>query len=497
MDNNNINNVPEQNELRGGYADKLENQQPSGSPTAPQYSRVGGDGQYRYVPQNSGYVPVNNVNQYQQTYPVYNAQSPQYAQNPTYVRYAQPVQDSGNTSSGWFSAKKKLLAGIAIGIAACVLLGGIGVAAVRGIRRSAAPDSQKDPANLIIAETPVTEVIVPEDDATLLNYAQIAAKVRSGVVGVTCYTNANGWGTFTYSQGSGFIITDTGYVVTNSHVINDDDHSKYDITVTVTDTNGENQEVEAEVIGYDKRSDLAVLKFDPKDLSFSVCELGDSTALVLGEEVVAIGNPGGAQFAGSVTNGIVSGLNRVIEDNNGASDTSIKYIQTNAAINPGNSGGPLLNMYGQVIGITSSKIVASGYEGLGFAIPTVSAKPIVEELISKGYISRPAMGVKLSEISEQSAQWYDVPQGLLIRDIAINSSFIGKNAQVGDIITAINGKDSKNFTEFQNIIDECKVGDTIKVTLFRRGESQTFDVDITLISDMEAQYAETQQNFFN
>ena len=436
--------------------------------TSSDYSEVSGGSGYDYRPQQSDYSA-----------PIYMTDP---SGNTTAIRpYSQPRNDSG---------KKRFIAGIALGVAASLLIGGIGYIIGRsGLNRGAA-DAAADKVNILVAETPVNEIVVPQDNATPLTYSQIAAKVGSGVVGITCYTDAYGWGSMIYSQGSGFIISDSGYIVTNAHVINDDKYTNFKITATIADKSGESKEVEVSVVGYDTKTDLAVLKFDPAGLDFTVCELGQSSALILGEEVVAIGNPGGEQFAGSVTNGIISGLDRVIDEDTGANDTAIKYIQTNAAINPGNSGGPLLNMYGQVIGINTSKIIASGYEGLGFSIPIEDAKPIIEQLIEVGHVLRPAVGLKLWEISEQNAAWYDVPQGLLIKDMATNSSCVGKDVQINDIIVGMNGEEVKTLNDFQNVIDKCKVGDTVTLTLFRLGGTETFDVEIVLISDVEANYAQ-------
>ncbi|MBE6754693.1 MAG: trypsin-like serine protease [Ruminococcaceae bacterium] len=373
-----------------------------------------------------------------------------------------------------------------------VLLG-IGVGSM--ISRNADGIGKQGNVELYVGHSPVTETEITGSEE-VLTYAQIAAKVRRAVVGISVYTDAYGWGSYLAGQGTGFIISNDGYVVTNSHVIGDDENPKYTVTVSVIDENGETEEKDARVVGYDVRTDLAVLKFDAAGMDLVVSELGDSKALVLGDEVVAIGNPGGEQFAGSITNGIVSGIDRVMESSGGTADNAMKYIQTNAAINPGNSGGPLLNMYGQVIGINSSKIVSSGYEGLGFAIPMATAKPIIEELIEHGMVERPILGVTLQPITEQMAERYDVPIGLLLHSIRNDSDLVRAGVKVSDIITACDGEETTTVAQLQSIIEKKQVGDTVVLTIFRLGEAGTFDVEVTLISDVE-QEPETSQNPFN
>lgn len=480
MENNNNYNYSEaqgQNVPNGQNIQNAPNGQ-SGYENQSYYSRIRNESQYNYVPQNT-------TAQTNAAYP-----QPAYTTAPIYIQ--SPAEGAGTKALSTVTpnnGRKKLIAGIALGVAASLLIGMFGAIIGRSTAKSSdIAANGHDAVNILVAETPVNEIVIPEDNATLLTYSQIAAKVSSGVAGITLYTDAYGWGQMVYAQGSGFIISDSGYIVTNSHVVDDTNYSKYKITATIAQKNGENTEVEVSVAGVDTKTDLAVLKFDPSGIDFTVCELGKSSSLILGEEVVAIGNPGGSQFANSITNGIISGLNRVIDESSGASDTAIKYIQTNAAINPGNSGGPLLNMYGQVIGINTSKIVAEGYEGLGFAIPIEDAKPIIEELIEKGQISRPALGLKLAEVTEQSAAWYDIPQGLMIRGMATNSSCVGKGIQEYDIITRINGTEIKTFNDLDSVMQDCKVGDTVTLTIFRRGSDQTFDVEIELISDVEANY---------
>jgi len=395
---------------------------------------------------------------------------------------ARPVQTGEKEKSGSF------VRGVLIGVAVCAVLAlaiGLGVRLASGAlgQGTASGDGGKETIDFQVSESPATNVEIIPDDGEKLTYAQIAAKFRCAVVSVTVYYDAYGWASYVSSEGSGFIIDESGYIVTNSHVIDDDNYADYRITVTIADANGEMNEIEAKVIGNDARTDLAVLKIDPDGLNLVVSDLGVSSNLVLGDEVVAIGNPGGSQFAGSVTNGIISGIDRIIEGDTGTADNAMKYLQTNAAINPGNSGGPLLNMYGKVIGINTAKIVDEGYEGLGFAIPIDTALPIIQQIIEEGSVVRPALGVSCSELSKQTAQLYDVPEGLLIRGFYSNSDMPRAGLEVGDIIVACDGVETLTLVDLQKAIENKNVGDTMELTVFRAGRSGTMTFTVTLIAD--------------
>jgi len=404
-----------------------------------------------------------------------------YRPQPPYTAAPQPQPQATSDGSGGWKTVRTILATVAI----CALLAlGIsaGVNLAKRFTGPAQPQKQEE-VTLEVTESPSTNIEYIPSDGERLTYAQIAAKFRSAVVSVTVYYDAYGWGSYVYSEGSGFIIDEQGYIVTNSHVIDDDNHDQFKITVTIADDKGEMNEVAATVVGNDTRTDLAVLKIDPAGLNLVVSELGQSSALVLGDEVVAIGNPGGSQFAGSITNGIISGIDRIIDGDAGTSDSAMKYLQTNAAINPGNSGGPLLNMYGQVIGINTAKIVDEGYESLGFSIPIDTALPIIQEIIEVGSFVRPALGVSCSAITKQTSLWYDVPEGLLVRGFYSNSTMPDAGVQVGDIIVACDGKETLTLNDLQAALESKEVGDTVTLTVFRSGHRETFDFDVVLIGD--------------
>ena len=241
--------------------------------------------------------------------------------------------------------------------------------------------------------------------------------------------------------------------------------------VTLSDGSQE----EATLIGGDKRSDLAVIKIERENLP--TAKLGTSETLQEGETVVAIGNPGGSDFARSITHGIISGLDRLVTTSDGL---SFRLIQTDAAINPGNSGGALINMKGEVIGINNIKIARNGYEGMGFAIPVDTVKEVVAELMDHGEVIRPALGVQMvGEVNEAVAAYnnLDIDYGVLVVPQGA-----GPAAQAGmeryDIITALGDVKVTSAYELQNELFKHKPGDTLKVTVYRNGETLTFDVTL-------------------
>lgn len=391
------------------------------------------------------------------------------------VQYAaQPQKSSG----------AKIAIGIVAAVVAMLVIGFGGFALFRAGYSSGGKgsDTQKGDENTFSfneVETPKTDTTVTDEGQTLTP-AQVAAKVRPSIVSVITVDNVNYMNSES-GEGSGIILRSDGYIVTNSHVIGDS--NKYEVSVITSD----GKTYDAKVVGFDVKSDLAVLKIDATGLP--ECELGDSSQLVLGDYVIAIGNPGGRQFAGSVTMGIVSGVDRIIDTDNTESTSAMRYIQTDAAINPGNSGGALVNMYGQVIGVNTAKIAATGYEGMGFAIPSVKVKEIVSDLIEFGYVEgRVKLGITCVTISS-AYESQGIPAGLQIYDINSDSDMNGK-VQKYDIITHCEGKRITDLSQLQDIMFEKKPGDTIKLTIYRPGSrtsnSETFDVEVRLLKDTGA-----------
>ena len=305
-----------------------------------------------------------------------------------------------------------------------------------------------------------------------LSTVEIAEKVKPSVVGIVQYQRSN---TIAASgEGSGIIMSDDGYIVTNAHVVSGADGIKVVLE--------NNEEYEASIIGIDTQTDIAVIKINADNLACA--SFGDSSQLKVGESVVAIGNPGGLEFAGSVTKGIVSALDRPIRSEVGY---TMNCIQTDAAISPGNSGGPLVNSYGQVVGITSSKIAETDYEGIGFAIPIAQAKPVIDELIKNGRVTgRVKLGITIQEIDSVAADVYGMPSGILVISTEPDSDVANKGVVPGDIITEVNGQSVSSLADVRAIIDGDKPGDIIQLTVFRRTNGQadrTFQVDVALMED--------------
>lgn len=310
----------------------------------------------------------------------------------------------------------------------------------------------------------------------------VAETARDCVVGVVAYDSR---GTL-YGEGSGVVMGQNKsgsltYIITCAHVISDSTIASYGILLedgTVYD---------AKLVGYDERTDLGVLSIEETNLKAAA--FGDSTALKVGEAVYAIGNPGGSSFYGSVTDGIVSALDRSI-----TSTYTMKVIQHTAAISPGNSGGALVNSSGQVIGINSSKIAATDYEGIGFAVPMETAKSIVESIISYGYVpNRPKLGISYASVSDYQAysmvvQIKGLPSGsVIIAGISDDSSLKGTKVEVGDMIIGVNGKKMKSSDVLLDIIDNAKVGDEIELEICRIDartyKTSTFKVTAKIVEE--------------
>ena len=274
-------------------------------------------------------------------------------------------------------------------------------------------------------------------------------------------------------QGSGIIYRSDGYIITNNHVIEAamEGDSKNKISkgssIKVILPNHMDEPYDAVVIGRDSKTDIAVLKIDLTDLP--AADFGDSDKLKVGELAVAIGNPAGLEFMGSVTVGYISGLNRSITFDDGK---SMKLIQTDAAINPGNSGGALLNASGQVIGVNSAKIYSGGYEGIGFAIPSNIAREVADSLIESGYVKgRPQIGVTIDlRFSEEIAKMNGVPYGVLVLDVSPLSAAFRAGIRPGDIITKFNGASVTSFYELEAEKNKFKAGDTVEIELYRMPE---------------------------
>lgn len=307
-------------------------------------------------------------------------------------------------------------------------------------------------------------------DARNTPVVRAARAVGPAVVGITNKAVARDWfnNQFEIEQGvgSGVIFRADGYIVTNNHVI----AGAKEIIVSLAD----GRSVSGELIGTDEITDLAVVKIDADNLT--AAEFGDSDDIMVGEPAIAIGNPLGLEFQGSVTAGVISALNRTLNLN----DRQFKLIQTDAAINPGNSGGALVNADGLVIGINSAKLAANGVEGMGFAIPINTVRDIVAELMEKGRVIRPWLGVGVFDKETAARQGYrlNADAGVYVEHVDKDGSAGAAGIRRGDIILEIAGKPVNTVGELRSAVAEQKVGTVIQVKLQR--DDDIITVDVTL-----------------
>lgn len=321
---------------------------------------------------------------------------------------------------------------------------------------------------------PKLPINVPPSEGELSNEA-IAAKVLPSVVRISNYQESSPYGVV--DEGTGIIVSSQGYIVTNAHVV--ENASGLQISLP------SGEDFVGVVVGADVATDLAVVKIDPKNVKLVAAEFGDSSKLQVGERVIAIGNAGGSEFSGSVTSGIVSALEREIS----TSSTKLTVLQTDAAINPGNSGGPLVNKFGQVVGINSAKLIKEGYEGLGFAIPTNNAKPIIDDLLENGRVTgRCRIGVMGRDISEVIAQMMGSPAGVQVVSVDIDCDIAKQGVVPGDILVKM-GNQPLTMAELKSLLLQHRPGDKVEIEVYRPNSPQggrggkTFKVNVTLDED--------------
>lgn len=388
------------------------------------------------------------------------------------AKHARKLARAERRKNRKFGRKPVLIAGSIA--AACVLLVG-GIAIGSSMSGGADNNSSSVSATSVNSNLPSVNISSPTATSTSANDGlsgeEIYAKVSPSVVSIQAVNLTSGEG----GTGSGVIMSADGYIITNNHVVVDENTGVQQDKITVYMSDGTS--FPAEVIGLDEQTDLAVLKIDPAGTTLTPAEFGDSNSLQVGEEVYAIGSPGGLELANTITGGHISALNRDIT----IDDRVMSLIQTDAAINPGNSGGALINKYGQVIGITSAKLGISYYEGLGFAIPMDTVKPIVDELIQNGYIAgRPQIGISGQNVSEQQSAAYGIPQGVRVINVDSRSNAAAAGVQANDIITGINGTEVTDMDGVNAVKDELSAGDKITLTLYRMSTGKTFTVSFAL-----------------
>lgn len=383
--------------------------------------------------------------------------------------------------------KKKNHLGAIIALALCCsLLGGIvgagGVVLARNLSKTPAED-RRDSVSVMVESSRKTSQLqtAQVDTGKEMTAAQVYAANVHSTVGITTSITTNYWGfqTTSAASGSGFIISDDGYILTNHHVIEDSNS----ITVTMYD----GSVYDAALIGYDQSNDIAVLKIDATGLTPVV--LGDSDAMNVGDSVVAIGNPLG-ELTFSLTAGLISAKDRQITMSGG---TTMNLIQTDTAINSGNSGGALFNMYGEVVGVTNAKYSSSSsgasIDNIGFAIPINTIRPIVESIIEKGYVSKPYIGVTVSNVSSES-QLYGLPQGAAVQSVTEGGPAEKAGLQRGDIITNANDTEITGSDALVSMVRKMAVGDTLNLTVYRQG--QTLNLTVTVEEQIQSALQESQ-----
>ncbi len=510
---------PQQNtNMNQGYPVNPYNQAPMYNtqyrPVQPQNVQPPQYAQPHQMPQHS---PVQTPQQGANP-PVYPAQNNPYAQRPVqnpYTQYQNPYNAQSSVTKPKTPTGTKVLIGILIGLLLVFMIGFFVSCAMYTFTPSDAPESD-NPLSGYATEPPLEEfygfdesspfspyfnsnsyegdyfdekitlmadegetqekgedknnTYAPDKDAKGVEFKDIPKDadnkkytpqsaynaVADSVVSVVCYEDKiTDDENDIVGEGTGTVISSDGYIVTNSHVIGDSKAYKINIVFNNSD------EYEAKVVGYDTRTDLAVLKIDAKDLSYT--KFSDSSKVEVGQDVVAIGNPGGSSFQNSLTKGIVSAVERELD-----LGANVDYIQIDAAINPGNSGGPLCNLYGQVIGINTAKISADAYEGMGFAIPSNKVAQIANDLIHYGYVKdRVRIGIMGREVDEEMKYSYNVPNGVLITEISEDGPLYNTDIKEFDIITAIDGVEVSSFQEIFAILEEHKPGDKVELTLYR------------------------------
>lgn len=333
-------------------------------------------------------------------------------------------------------------------------------------------EMQKD---VTVPQHNLTSSVEFKTDGSYMYTRDLVNAVRDSIVSIETFVEYRGK-TTQYGAASGIIISKDGYIVTNNHVV--EDSTSYTVKVNTTDpTTGEAESTtyNAELCGTDADTDLAVLKIDANDLP--VAKLGDSDELMLGDDVIAIGNPLG--YETSVSKGIVSGLNRQVSD----SKRGLTAIQTDTPINSGNSGGALFNTYGEVVGVVNEKRVDSYAESMGFAITINEAKAVIDDLINKGYVSGRAMlGITYVNVTEAAALYRGDTAGWQVKEINSNMAVAQSGLTVGDTIVEIDGK-SVFEDDVQDVFSEKKPGDTVVVTVVRTnslGRDKYVDIEIEL-----------------
>lgn len=459
-----VNNYPPEQNYNGNSAEQRyyygQNPQQYGRKSSPNYVYYGNN------PQQGSYPYQNPYNPQQNTVPnqPFNTSEPYNRQN----------NNAGKNKKG-----KKIFA-------VCIVLI-VFVASVLTVLSASGVLSREKKTEKQKVDAPSLQVSDSSADSqqpsnTGISAEDVYEKVKQSSVGVLVYSSNT---TVAASEGSGVIVGEDKdgkytYIITCAHVV---DNSS-SVTVQLYDET----KCDANVIGADERTDIAVLRIAKTGLK--AFEIGDSDKLAVGETVYAIGNPGGVDFAGSFTNGMISAIARPINSEIGY---KMVCLQHTAAINPGNSGGALVNSNGQLVGINSSKIANTSYEGMGFAVPSKTFTEVYNEIIEHGYVTnRPKLGITYTPAS--ASQTYSMivgvkglPTGsIIIQGINADSSLIGKGVEVGDLITKVNGKELEKSSSLSQLIEKSNVGDKLTLTICHIDKDykiNEFEVEVTLVED--------------
>lgn len=317
----------------------------------------------------------------------------------------------------------------------------------------------------------------PEDDSELAdNYTEAYKKVQKSVVNILVYSSDSvNESSSKMSIASGVVYSKDGYIVTNDHIYDSISNAKFKVRFY------DGKEYDAVFVAGDTRSDLAVLKLKKKVSGLTVATFGDSTKAIVGEQVITVGYPSNYGDDATLTHGILSAVNRRVTGT--STNYASSFLQTDATINPGNSGGALCNMYGQVIGITSSKLTGT-YEATTYAIPTKTMKRVVTGLISDGCVKdRAKLGITYTELNSVTAEANGLPKGLYIGTISSESDLSGKGYSEGDVITYVGGKKITTSDVLLSVIEDAKAGDTIELTIYSAKKKESGDVSVKLLSD--------------
>lgn len=481
-----------------------ENRQNEAPINEPPFNADQNFGGYNPYDPNNQYTKFKELNRQQGQY------APQYQSYQDFTQYQQPaVPKKAKAAVPLTESQKKIVTWLKIAVILialifvyCIISDAVGYR-IHGNRNTipspdiTTPDEDHDTDDEPVIrreKKPATDgnSSISSDNSGKYTAEEIAVNVSPSIVQITAYEGGSKG-----STGSGIILSENGYILTNAHVVND--YSSFEVTLY------DDEEVyDAELVGYDSKSDLAVMHIDAEGLVPAV--IGDSDELNVGESVVAIGNPAG--LTNSVTKGIVSALDRQIRSGN--TGFYMDCIQTDAAISPGNSGGALVNMYGQVVGVTSSKYAnayyGGTYEGLGFAISINQAIPIADELIKNGYVGgRVKIGITFASLESEivQAQYAEtlglekspVTEGIWITEISSECDIANTELEVNDVILSVNGTKVNDYDDLFAVIQDCKAGDvlTAKCKSFNADDSgkvtaHDYVIEFELMEDTSGDY---------